>query len=51
MKHTFEDYLQEIHGKQYIGTDDDMPEDFNGWLGAQDINDIVAWAEKWGKTL
>lgn len=51
MKNSFEDYLKEIHGKDYIGTDDDMPEDFNEWLGSLDTNELIIYAEEWGKTL
>ena len=29
---TFEQYLEELHAKDYHGVDDDMPEDFNNWL-------------------
>ena len=28
----FEDYLAEVHGKDYMGFDDDMPDDFNDWV-------------------
>lgn len=28
----FEDFLQEKHAEQYVGTDDNMPDDFNRWL-------------------
>jgi hypothetical protein len=48
---TFMDFLQDIHGKQYFGTDDCMPEDFNDWLESQDIQDIISWAERWGRSL
>lgn len=28
----FEEYLKDIHAKQYMGTDDNLPDDFNTWL-------------------
>ena len=42
MVNEFEDYLQDIHGAQYVGLDDEMPEDFNEWL--QDL-DVDTWIE------
>ncbi len=44
---TFTDYLESIHGKDYVGTDDCMPDDFNDWLQSQDVNDICEYAEKY----
>jgi hypothetical protein len=49
---TFENFLQEKHASQYNGLDDDMPDDFNNWLSNYlDIDDIITYAEEWGKTL
>jgi hypothetical protein len=48
---TFDYYLQELHSKQYEGIDDDMPEDFNNWLGQFDVNDILEFVKDWEKTL
>jgi len=28
----FEDFLKEKHAEDYIGVDDDMPDDFESWL-------------------
>lgn len=28
----FEDFLKDKHAENYIGTDDDMPDDFDSWL-------------------
>jgi len=36
----FEDFLQEVHGEQYVGTDDMMPDDYEEWL--QDL-DVDMW--------
>ena len=27
----FEEYLEEVHGEQYRGLDDDMPDDYQEW--------------------
>jgi hypothetical protein len=29
---SFEDYLKSLHAKDYHGTDDNMPDDFEHWL-------------------
>ena len=42
---SFEDYLQDIHAKQYIGIDDDMPDDFNDWLCDLDIEGWINYGE------
>jgi len=44
---SFTDYLQSIHGKDYVGTDDCMPDDFNDWLQGQDVSDIIKYGEKY----
>lgn len=48
---TFEQFLQEQHAKQYMGTDDDMPDDFNNWLEQFDNTAMMAWAEGFAKEL
>ena len=48
---SFDDYLQTIHGMQYTGTDDLMPDDFQDWLTELDPLEIIEYAEQWGKTL
>lgn len=50
MKQTFEEYLQEQHSKHYTGTDDDMPEKYEAWLGNMDVSDIIEWADIYGRT-
>lgn len=27
----FEEYLEEVHSEQYLGLDDDMPDDYQNW--------------------
>lgn len=50
MKHqTFEEYLQDRHAAQYYGTDDDMSDDFDGWLVNLEIDKVIEYADRWGK--
>lgn len=45
---TFTQFLQEIHAKDYHGTDDDMPDAFEKWIGEQDIAQILEWGDEYG---
>lgn len=36
----FEDYLQEIHAEDYHGLDDDMPDDFERFIGELEPEEI-----------
>ena len=47
MEQTFEEYLMEQHAKQYVGTDDCMPDDYNNWLAGLDVEDVIEMADKW----
>lgn len=49
MKQTFEEFLQEQHGKGYTGTDDDMPEAYEHWTDTMDVADVMDWAEIYGR--
>lgn len=42
---TFEDYLQQVHAEDYIGTDDDMPDAFDNWVGDLDNTELMDLAE------
>ena len=42
---TFEDYLKEIHAKDYHGTDDDMPDSYDAWLTELDVDTLVKYGE------
>lgn len=42
---SFEEYLQEVFSKSYMGTDDDMPDRFDHWLENQDVSDIMEYAQ------
>lgn len=48
---SFEDYLKNIHAESYQGTDDDMPDDFDNWLTDLGVDEVIAYAEAWGKEL
>jgi hypothetical protein len=46
MKNLFENYLMEIHARDYIGTDDDMPDNYEYWLDNVDKNELIEYANK-----
>ena len=48
MKDTFEDFLKELHAKSYTGTDDDMPEAFDAWLGELDVYTLIRCGHGYG---
>ena len=37
----FEEYLKEVHAKNYSGTDDDMSDNFEAWLEQLDTEEII----------
>ena len=39
-----EDYLKEIHAKNYHGTDDNMPDDFESWISNLDVEEVIKYA-------
>ena len=41
----FEDFLKEQHAKNYIGTDDDMPDAFDDWLTELDVDTLINYAD------
>ena len=45
-KDTFEDYLQEKHCEQYIGTKDSMCDDFNDWLVDLDPQELIDYGDE-----
>ena len=47
----FEQYLQEIHAKDYHGLDDDMPDAYNAWVSELDAGEMKEYAEEWGEEL
>lgn len=46
MSKTFDEFLKEVHGRDYHGTDDDMPDDFEHWFGHLEIEDICEYADE-----
>ena len=48
---TFEEFLKDQHAKDYIGTDDDMPDDFDDWVGELDTQEVIDFAEAYGLQL
>lgn len=46
---TFEDYLQFVHSKGYMGTDDDMPDKFDAWMSDLDIEELIEYAEDYAR--
>jgi hypothetical protein len=51
MEETFEDFLQEKHADQYVGTDDMMPDDFEDWIMDLSADDFIDFANEWGKKI
>lgn len=42
----FEDFLKEKHAKNYMGTDDNMPDDFERWLSNLDVQELIDFADE-----
>lgn len=42
---TFTDFLNEWHARDYHGTDDDMPDAFDGWLENLQIDTLISMAD------
>lgn len=51
VENTFSHYVLMKHAYQYEGFDDDMPDDYDRWLCELDPDELIGWAEEWGKTL
>jgi len=45
----FEDFLQEKHGEQYVGTDDLMPDDYERWLQDLDVDELIKYGNQYAK--
>lgn len=48
---TFEDYLKSVHGEDYRGTDDDMPDAYDAWLGALEGYELISYADAYAQTI
>lgn len=44
---TFENYLRNLHAKEYHGTDDAMPDAFERWLEQFEVADILDLVAKY----
>ena len=42
----FEDYLKDIHAKNYMGTDDNMSDSFEHWLSNLDVQEMLDFGEQ-----
>jgi len=43
----FKEYLERLHSDGYTGTDDEMFENYNDWLGAHDPDEWIELAQAW----
>lgn len=48
---TFEDFLMETFMSDYAGPDDDSPEAFNVWMENLTQDDLIEFANKYGKIM
>ncbi len=46
---TFEEYLREQHAFGYTGLDDEMSDDLDCWISDLDVQDVIDYAEGWGR--
>lgn len=46
MKNTFEDFLQEKHGEEFVGTKDIIVDDYNDWLENLSIDNWIELGDK-----
>jgi hypothetical protein len=42
----FEDYLKDVFAKDYMGTDDDMPEAFEAWFCDLSANELNSYTKQ-----
>lgn len=45
----FEEYLKEIHAEDYHGTDDDMPDAFEGFVTDMDLAEVIEHADDFAR--
>ena len=45
----FEDFLGDYHSKDYMGTDDDMPDAYEAWLGELEVDHLIKLADIYGQ--
>jgi hypothetical protein len=51
VKYPFEEFLQDIHARDYHGTDDDMPEAYEAWLTDLQVDDIIGYGNQFGNMI
>lgn len=44
---TLEDFLKDKHAEEYMGTDDNMPDAFDDWMGNLDVQEVMDYATEW----
>jgi len=47
----FEDFIEEKHAEQYIGLDDDMPDDCNEWIANLDADEWLEYGQAYAKIM
>ncbi len=50
-KNDFENFLMEQHGKDYVGTDDMMPDAFNDWVENLGADELIEYGNKYTKII
>ena len=50
-EYSFINYLMEKHADQYIGLDDDMPDDCNDWIDQLDVQEVIDFADEYTKKI
>ena len=45
----FEAFLQDKHAEQYMGFDDEMPDDFVHWMADLTLDDLISLGSEYGK--
>lgn len=47
----FEDFLQSTHGRDYVGTDDMMPDAYDEWLQNLELDDWIRLGQQYGASI
>jgi len=50
-QYPFEEYLREIYAKEYMGTNDDMSDDFDSWLSNLDGEEYIKHGDVFARIL
>jgi len=50
-KFPFEEFLKDLHARDYAGLDDDMSDDFENWLAELDVDSLVKYGDMLTKAL